>query len=135
MSIFGAVTLPSWLVSTSQLYPFLFLTLLIMGIGYMIVPRFRNIPLVSARLAYASFLLILKSIVLQSLQTLDSSKNLSIWVMASKISGIALFIAIVLLALRIRPKLLGLSDYFIFLSCRFNGYQCNLSFGLQVFWC
>jgi len=45
-----------------------FLTLLIMGIGYMIVPRFRNIQLASVKLAYASFILIIASLALQSIQ-------------------------------------------------------------------
>ena len=119
MSIFGTAALPKWIHGTSQLHKMLqmdgFLTLLIMGIGYMIVPRFRNIQLASAKLAYTSFLLILASLVLQSIQTVDSSKNLSLWIMVSRISGLTVFTIIVLWTLRIRPKLLGLSDYFIFL--------------------
>src|SRR5919198_3352748 len=91
MSIFGTAALPKWLHDTSQLHKTLqmdgFLTLLIMGIGYMIVPRFRNMQLASVKLAYTSFLLILASSVLQSIQTIDSSKNLSIWNMVSRISG------------------------------------------------
>jgi hypothetical protein len=119
MSIFGNAALPRWLQGISELHKMLqmhgFLTLLIMGIGYMIVPRFRNIQLASVKLAYTSFLLIVASLVLQSIQTIDSSKNLSIWVMVSRISGISIFTVIVLWTLRVRPKLLGLSDYFIFL--------------------
>jgi hypothetical protein len=119
MSIFGTADLPKWLQETYQIHKLLqmdgFLTLLIMGIGYMIVPRFRNIQLASVKLAYCSFFLILASIVLQSIQTIDSSKNLSIWIIFSRISSITIFTVILLWTLRIRPKLLGLSDYFIFL--------------------
>ena len=86
-----------------------------MGIGYMIVPRFRNMQLASVKLAYTSFLLILASSVLQSIQTIDSSKNLSIWIMVSRISGVTISTVTLLWTLKIRPKLLGLSDYFIFL--------------------
>src|ERR671938_520707 len=81
MVIFDNAALPRWLQGISELHKMLqldgFLTLLIMGIGYMIVPRFRNIQLASVKLAYASFILILASIVLQSIQTTESSKNLS----------------------------------------------------------
>ena len=118
MSIFGTAV-PKWIQETSQLHKMLqmdgFLTLLIMGIGYMIVPRFRNIQIASVRLAYSSFLLILASLVLQSIQTIDSSKNLSTWITLSRVCGVAVFTIILLWTLRIRPKLLGLSDYFIFL--------------------
>jgi hypothetical protein len=41
-----------------------FITLIIMGIGYLIVPRFRNISVPSVKLAYASFVLILVSLIL-----------------------------------------------------------------------
>src|SRR5919202_545608 len=85
MSIFGIVTLPTWLQSTSELHKMLqidgFLTLLIMGIGYMIIPRFRNIQLASSKLAYISFFLILASLIVQSAQITDSSKNLLAWFM------------------------------------------------------
>jgi uncharacterized membrane protein HdeD (DUF308 family) len=89
-----------------------FLTLLIMGIGYMIVPRFRNIQLASTKLAYVSFLLILASLIFQLIQTVDNDdKNLSIWIMISRISGIVIFVIIIFWTLRVRPKLLGLSDF------------------------
>jgi hypothetical protein len=119
MSIFGITTLPTWLQGTSELHKMLqidgFLTLLIMGIGYMIIPRFRNIQLASSRLAYTSFFLILASLIIQSVQIADSGKNFLLWVIVSRISGISIFTLIILWTLRVRPKLLGLSDYFIFL--------------------
>jgi hypothetical protein len=116
MSILGT-NLPQWFHGMFQLHKMLqmdgFLTLLIMGIGYMIVPRFRNIQLGSVKLAYVSFLLILASLIFQFIQAVNDDKNLSIWVMVSRISGVIIFLAIVFWTLRVRPKLLGLSDYFI----------------------
>jgi hypothetical protein len=116
MSILGA-NLPQWFHGMFQLHKMLqmdgFLTLLIMGIGYMIVPRFRNIQLGSVKLACVSFLLILASLIFQFIQAVNDDKNLSIWVMVSRISGVIIFLAIVFWTLRVRPKLLGLSDYFI----------------------
>ena len=68
MSIFG-IELPRLLSKTIINHPPLqmngFLTLLIMGIGYMIVPRFRNIPIPSLTLAYISFFFVTASLVLQ----------------------------------------------------------------------
>ena len=116
MSIMGT-NLPLWFHGTFQLHKMLqmdgFLTLLIMGIGYMIVPRFRNIQLGSVKLAYVSFLLILTSLIFQFIQAIDDDENLSIWVMVLRISGVIIFLVIVFWTLRVRPKLLGLSDYFI----------------------
>ena len=116
MSIFG-IGLPQWFHISFQLHKMLqmdgFLTLIIMGIGYMIVPRFRNIQLPSIRLAYVSFILILTSLIFGFIQTLDNDKNLSTWIIISRLSGVTIFLAIVLWTLRVRPKLLGLSDYFI----------------------
>ena len=117
MSIFGA-DLPEWFHGTYGLHKILqmdgFLTLLIMGIGYMIVPRFRNIQLASIKLAYASFILIVTSLIFGFIQTVgDSDKNFSTSIIISRLSGVTIFLAIVFWTLRIRPKLLGLSDYFI----------------------
>jgi hypothetical protein len=119
MSIFGT-DMPQWFRGTFQLHKMLqmdgFLTLFIMGIGYMIVPRFRNIQLASVKLAYVSFLLILASLIFRFIQTVDDDKNLLIWIMISRLSGVIIFLIIVFWTLRVRPKLLGLSDYFITLS-------------------
>jgi len=116
MSILG-INVPHWFLRTFQLHKMLqmdgFLTLLIMGIGYMIIPRFRNIQLGSVKLAYVSFILILASLILQFIQAVNDDKNLSIWVFVSRISGIIIFLVIVFWTLRVRPKVLGLSDYFI----------------------
>jgi hypothetical protein len=116
MSIFGTGP-PQWFHDVFQLHKMLqmdgFLTLLIMGIGYMIVPRFRNIHLVSTKLAYVSFLLVLASLVFQLIQTIGYDKNLSVWIMIPRIFGIVIFLIIIFWTLRVRPKLLGLSDYFV----------------------
>jgi hypothetical protein len=117
MSILGT-NLPQWFHGTFQLHRMLqmdgFLTLLIMGIGYMIVPRFRNIQLPSVKLAYVSFLLILASLIFQFILAVDyDDKNLSWMIMISRISGVIIFLMIAFWTLRVRPKLLGLSDYFI----------------------
>ena len=119
MSILGT-NVPQWFLGTFQLQMDGFLTLLIMGIGYMIVPRFRNIQLGSVKLAYVSFLLILASLIFQFRQAVDDDKNLSIWAMISRISGLIIFLVIIFGALRVRPKLLWLSDYFIALSSYFH---------------
>ena len=116
MSIFG-INLPSWLHGTLQLHKMLqvdgFLTLLIMGIGYMIIPRFRNVQLVSVKLVYVSFILILVSLSLQVIQSVRSDKDLSTETMISRLVGILIFLILLFWTLRIRPKLLRLSDYFI----------------------
>ena len=119
MSILGT-NLPQWLHGTFELHKMLqmdgFLTLLIMGIGYMIVPRFRNIQLGSVKLAYVSFLLILGSLIFQFIQAVGDEKNLSMCLVISRLSGLIIFVVIVFWTMRVRPKLLGLSDYFIALS-------------------
>ena len=116
MSIF-CTNLPSWLRGTLQLHKMLqldgFLTLLIMGICYMIIPRFRNVQLVSVKLVYISFVLILLSLSLQIIQSVGNDKNLSTGIMISRLVGVLIFLIILFWTLRIRPKLLRLSDYFI----------------------
>lgn len=85
-----------------------FLTMLIMGIGYMIVPRFRNIVLPSSKLAVASFLLVLSSIALDIVGVEAAS--------FVRLAGIFIFASLVLWMLKVHPKLLRLSDYFTGLS-------------------
>jgi hypothetical protein len=123
MSFFG-IGLPQVFHNSFQLHKTLqidgFLTLLIMGIGYMIIPRFRNIPLASTSLAYLSFLLVLCSITIyaihQVLPTIDNNNNMIKWSNLLRLLGITIFAIIIFLALRVKPKLLRLSDYFIALS-------------------
>jgi hypothetical protein len=123
MSFFG-IALPQFFHNSFQLHKTLqidgFLILLIMGIGYMIIPRFRNIPLASTNLAYFSFVLVLCSITIyaihQILPITENNNNLLYWSNLLRLTGIIIFAIIVFLALRVRPKLLRLSDYFIALS-------------------
>ena len=99
-----------------------FLTLLIMGIGYMIIPRFRNILMPSEKFAYLSFFLVLTSLILQEVLLMRPSiladKILLVEIVFSslRVSGVIIFVTIITLMLRIRPKRLRLSDYFIALS-------------------
>ena len=123
MSFFG-IGVPQVFHNSFQLHKTLqidgFLTLLIMGIGYMIIPRFRNIPLASTSLAYLSFLFVLCSITIyaihQVLPTIDNNNNMIKWSNLLRLLGITIFAIIIFLALRVKPKLLRLSDYFIALS-------------------
>ena len=92
-----------------------------MGIGYMIVPRFRNIPLPSPKLAYISYVLMVGAVVIP---ILTSSSNTSQWLTSSligvwifcKVGAVTIFGGLIIAVLRTRPKLLGMADYFIALS-------------------
>jgi hypothetical protein len=94
-----------------------FLTLLVMGVGYMIVPRFRNILLPSKNIAYISYLLILCSI-LMSIASSINIYNYSFYIVSriTHLSGVIVFGTMMLSMLRIRPRLLRTADYFIGLS-------------------
>jgi hypothetical protein len=93
-----------------------FLSLLIMGIGYMIVPRFRNASLPSTRLAYVSFALVAASTALYMVSSLSANSVVGAAGSAAKISGVGIFAGMVFWMIRIRPKLLGMADYFIGIS-------------------
>ena len=95
----------------------------------MIIPRFRNISLASTNLAYLSFLLVLCSITIyaihQVLPTIDNNddddddnnNNIIKWSSnLLRLLGITVFAIIIFLTLKVKPKLLRLSDYFIALS-------------------
>ncbi len=91
-----------------------FLTLLIMGVGYMIVPRFRNANLPCLKLAYLSLSLVLLSITMSIISTID---NIMIELgRYAHFSGVAIFASIMIWMLRIRPRLLRMADCFIMLS-------------------
>ena len=125
MTIFN-IGIPPWFGQLFQQHRILqidgFLTLLIMGVGYMIVPRFRNVSLPSVKYAYLSFLLVLISLIAQVVTLLQPSilADRFIFIMivitTVRVSGILIFVTIVFLMLKIRPKRLRLSDYFIALS-------------------
>ncbi|MGN6559972.1 MAG: hypothetical protein ACTHJ2_05540 [Candidatus Nitrosocosmicus sp.] len=95
------------------------LTLLIMGIGFMIVPRFRNTPIGSIRIIKISFMSILISTLLVIISTtiniFASIINEDIVSIAEiiRIIGIVLFVIKIFISLKIPPKLLRTADYFI----------------------
>ncbi|HET7390703.1 MAG TPA: hypothetical protein VFJ51_07755 [Nitrososphaeraceae archaeon] len=147
MSLFG-IDLPEGFAIFFHLHKIFqidgFITLLIMGIGYMIIPRFRNIPLPSIKLAYLSFFMILASIglsvVYRFIPTMDFLQTSS---SILKLDGIFLFVIVILLTLRVKPKLLRLSDYFVGLSAitlifasaiQFAGYDFNHSLASIELW-
>jgi hypothetical protein len=92
-----------------------FLTLLIMGVGYMIVPRFRNVSLPSEKLAYFSLLLVLFSIAMSVAVSVTGSNLAALGVFA-RFFGVTIFAGMTLWTLRVRPRLLRMADYFIALS-------------------
>jgi hypothetical protein len=92
-----------------------FLTLLIMGVGYMIVPRFRNVQLPSLSLAYLSFILIILSIAISTI----SAFSLGALILPANFAqffGVSIFTGLMFWTLRIHPRLLRTADYFISLS-------------------
>lgn len=127
MTIFN-YGIPQSLVTMFQQHRILqidgFLTLLIMGIGYMIIPRFRNVILPSKKFAYLSFFLVITSLVIQMVmiffQTSILADNISFFTAilftTMRVSGISIFVVIIFLMLKIQPRRLRLSDYFIALS-------------------
>ena len=94
------------------------LTLLIMGIGFMIVPRFRNTTVGSIRIIKISFMSILISTLLVIISTINifaSIINEDIVFIAEiiRIIGIVLFVIKIFNTLKTPPKLLRTADYFI----------------------
>src|SRR5919107_2030285 len=94
------------------------LTLLIMGIGFMIVPRFRNIPISSLKIIKVSFLSIIVSVFLAIVATFnmhESTVNEKIIVVSElfRTFGIILFVIKIVDTLKVKPKLLRTADYFI----------------------
>ena len=124
MMIYG-LKLPAELMSRVNLHVLLqfdgFLTLMIMGMGYLIVPRFRNITIPSIKIAYASYVFMLISIicsivvswpgVLQMIHDFGSFLPDTFRVLA-----VGIFCFIIIWILRVRPKLLRMADYFIGMS-------------------
>ena len=125
MTIF-IIGVPQWFGQLFQQHKILqingFLTLLIMGVGYMIVPRFRNVSLPFAKYAYLSFFIVLASLITEIVTLLQTSifaDKISftlIVITTLRVSGIVIFVTIIFLTLKIRPKRLRASDYFIALS-------------------
>jgi hypothetical protein len=93
-----------------------FLTLLIMGVGYMIVPRFRNIHLPSSSLAYLSFILIIFSIGFSVISAFYFEALIILSANLAHFFGVSVFTGIMIWTLRTHPRLLRTADYFIGLS-------------------
>lgn len=89
-----------------------FLTLIIMGIGYTIIPRFRNVRLSNQRLAYLSYFLVLGAISLSIYDDLTSNRYEAYqnWL---RLGGVLIFSGIVFQMMRTAPKLLRKTDHFI----------------------
>jgi hypothetical protein len=94
------------------------ITLLIMGIGFMIVPRFRNISIGSHTVIKVSFLSIIISTFLIMISTIHIYQpiiNERILFISEivKIFGISLFTGKIIDTIKIKPKLLRTADYFV----------------------
>lgn len=85
-----------------------FLTMLIMGIGYMLMPRFRNIDNPKWYQVYIPFSLVLLSIMMDIFY-IDSANIVMLF-------GIILFSIYMINATRVKPRLLPISDYYIILA-------------------
>ena len=85
-----------------------FLTMLIMGIGYMLMPRFRNIDNPKWYQVYIPFSLVLIAIIMNILY-LEIAKMVML-------AGVILFSIYMLNTTRIKPRLLPISDYYIILA-------------------
>ncbi len=111
MSIFG-LNVPSFLLHAIPFHDDLqidgFITFIVMGIGYVIIPRFRNIILPNSKLVYVSYILVICSVIMTFLQ----NESLSIIEGMLRMCGIAIFAILILYTLRITPKLLQKADYF-----------------------
>lgn len=91
-----------------------FLTFIIMGIGYMLIPRFRNIDTPSKYYIYSTLSLMLCSLSLSLISLIfmiDIIYSRLFMLFAVTIFGYYMFKII-----RIRPKLLPIADYFVILS-------------------
>jgi hypothetical protein len=94
------------------------ITLLIMGIGFMIVPRFRNISIGSHTIIKVSFLSIIISTFLVIISTINIYQpiiNERILFISEiiRIFGIFLFVGKIIDTIKIKPKLLRTADYFV----------------------
>jgi len=122
--IYG-LKLPAEVMSRVSLHVLLqfdgFLTLMIMGMGYLIVPRFRNITIPSIKMAYVSYVLTLISIICSIVVSWSSVPQMihdfgSFLADTFRVLAVAIFCFIIIWILRVRPKLLRMADYFIGLS-------------------
>ncbi len=118
LSFFG-LSMPEQITSIFQMHRIFqlngFVTLMIMGIGYMIIPRMRNELTPSNKMAKISYLFVISSIGVDfagSIVSDDYSKIATIL----RLIGVSMFGGLMFYMLRIVPKLLKESDYFIAIS-------------------
>ena len=118
LSLFG-ITLPDQVTPIFKVHRIFqlngFVTLMIMGVGYMIIPRMRNRLTPSNNLAKISYLFIIFSIGLDlvgGILSYDYSKFATLL----RLIGVSIFSGLIFYMLRIVPKLLRESDYFIAIS-------------------
>jgi hypothetical protein len=124
MMIYGR-KLPAEVMSRINLHVLLqfdgFLTLMIMGMGYLIVPRFRNITIPSIKIAYASYVFMLISIICSIVVSWPGVPQMihdfgSFLADTFRVLAVGIFCFIIIWILRVRPKLLRMADYFIGMS-------------------
>lgn len=124
MMIYG-LNLPAELMSRVNLHVLLqfdgFLTLMIMGMGYLIVPRFRNITIPSIKIAYVSYVFMLISIICSIVVSWPGVPQMihdfgSFLADTFRVLAVGIFCFIIIWILRVRPKLLRMADYFIGMS-------------------
>lgn len=122
--IYG-LKLPAELMSRVNLHVLLqfdgFLTLMIMGMGYLIVPRFRNITIPSIKIAYVSYVFMLISIICSIVVSWPGVPQMihdfgSFLADTFRVLAVGIFCFIIIWILRVRPKLLRMADYFIGMS-------------------
>jgi hypothetical protein len=129
MIVYGLI-LPAELMSRVNLHVLVqfdgFLTLMIMGMGYLIVPRFRNISIPSIKIAYLSYVLVLLSIICSISVSWSGIPQIihdfgSFLADAFRLIAVGIFCFTLILILRVRPKLLRMADYFILISVMLFG--------------
>ena len=118
LSFFG-ISFPEQLISIFQVHRVFqlngFVTLMIMGIGYMIIPRMRNELTPSNKLAKISYLFVVSSIAVDFAGSILSDDYVVVATIL-RLVGVSIFGGLMFYMLRIVPKLLRESDYFITIS-------------------
>jgi hypothetical protein len=124
MMIYG-LKLPAEVMSRVNLHVLLqldgFLTLMIMGMGYLIVPRFRNITIPSIKIVWVSYVFMLISIICSIVVSWPGVPQMihdfgSFLAYTFRVLAVGIFCFIIIWILRVRPKLLRMADCFIGMS-------------------
>ncbi|TBR25747.1 MAG: hypothetical protein EPO63_01320, partial [Candidatus Nitrosotenuis sp.] len=135
LSFFG-VSIPAEIISTFRLHRIFqldgFVTLIIMGIGYMIIPRMRNEPLQFPMLARISYFLVLFSILFDfSTQAFFPNSDYTKITLAARLTGVGIFATMMFLRMKTVPKLLKETDYFITISISLL-IACNVISAFEI---